>query len=153
MERSNEKIERFHIVSQEDVNKYDLDAERADYANDYVKKFVPDKELKELILHHNPVPNNILDVHRLDSFMKEILKEKRKRTDLSMESVLEKIQAKTREVYGPLARVWSYLEDLNESRDTSVEVDINSLLDCTQKTVLLLSQAINSIVYQRRFNT
>ena len=154
MERSNEKIERFHIVSQEDVNKYDLDAERADYANDYVKKFVPDKELKELILHHNPVPNNILDVHRLDSFMKEILKEKRKRTELSMESVLEKLQAKTREVYGPLARVWSYLEDLNESRDTSVEVDINSLLDCTQKTVLLLlSQAINSILYQRRFNT
>ena len=43
-----------------------------------------------------------------------------------------------RDVYGPLARMWSYLEEINSSRDKTVVVDIDTLLTCTQQTVLLL---------------
>lgn len=55
-------------------------------------------------------------------------------------------------VYGPLTRIWSYLEEVNSSRDETVDVDIETLLTCTQQSVLLLAQAMNSLLYDRRYN-
>ena len=48
------------------------------YANKYFEEYVPEDSLKEAILCQNPVPDNLDNVKKLDNFLKEILKEKRK---------------------------------------------------------------------------
>ena len=68
-----------------------------------LKKYVPDKELKDSILLKNPVPENVhIAVRRMDDFLD--LKDKKK---LELESMLEKIQKKDLEVVGPMTRLWS----------------------------------------------
>lgn len=66
------------MVSHEDLNRYNLQADLADHASEYYRKFPPVKELKESILYEHPVPNNIEGVNRLDNFMRDILKGKMK---------------------------------------------------------------------------
>ena len=80
--------------------------------------------------------------------MRDILRDKGK--ELLTEINLEKIHQRTRDVYGSLARMWNYLEEINSSRDETVDIDIDTLLTCTQKTVLLRGQIINSLLYRRR---
>ena len=43
------KTERFHVVAQEGINKYDLPAELAEYANEYCCEFIPGKEIEKSI--------------------------------------------------------------------------------------------------------
>ena len=49
-------------------------------------------------------------------------------------------------------QIWSYLEDINSWKDGAINVDIKTLLICTQQTVLLLGQTNNSVLYYRRYN-
>lgn len=44
------------------------------------------------------------------------------------------------------------MNDILSNKGDAVEVDMESLLTFTQKTVLLLGQAINTTSYQRGFN-
>lgn len=72
------KIERFHVVKQEGVNKYNLPADLAEHANEYCNTFIFEKEVKKSILFNHPVPNNAQGIEWLDSFMQDILKDKSK---------------------------------------------------------------------------
>ena len=135
------KIERFHVMTQDDINKYCLPAELAEYANEYCNKLIPEKEIKASILYGHPDPNNIKATTRLDSFMRDILKDNGK--VLLIDSILEKVHNMTRDAYGPLATMQIYLEEINSSRETA-DVDIDTLITCT------LGQAINSLLYHRR---
>ena len=49
-------------------------------------------DLKQQILIENPVPDNLDEVKKLDDFVYDILKDKRKQKDLGMIATLEKIQ-------------------------------------------------------------
>lgn len=80
--------------------------------------------------------------------MKEILKEKGTSKELAVKAVFEKLQRNSRDVYGTLARMWNCTEELNNSRNESMEVDIEILFTCIQRTVLLLCQAISSMELQ-----
>ena len=62
------------------------------------------------------------------------------------------MSCKNRNIYGSLNEIWSYLEDINGWKDDTINVDINTLLICTQQTVLLLGQTIKSILCYRRYN-
>ena len=71
------KTESFHVVAQEGINKYDLpSAELPEYENEYCNKFISGKEIRERIIYDHSVPNNIQGIVRLDSFMRDILKDK-----------------------------------------------------------------------------
>ena len=65
-----------------------------------------------------------------------------------MASVLEKVQGKTRDVFGPLSRVWTYLQEVtssdHEDEDESIQIDLDILLTYIQKTVLILAQALHT---------
>ena len=84
-----------------------------------------------------PVPNNIEHIPKMDGFMKEILKEGTKPDELQVEATIEKIQNKTRDIYGSLANIWQYLEGLNAALDDTVDIDMKYLLSCIQQVVLL----------------
>ena len=77
------------------------------------------------------------------------MKEKRWNYELTMDSVLEKVQGKTRDVFGPLSRIWTYLQEVtssdHEDEDESIQDDLDFLLSHVQKTVLILAQALNTM--------
>ena len=113
-------------------------------------------ELNDSILTENPLPKNFMKVPPLDVFIRDTMKEECRNRALTMASVLEKVQAKTRDVFGPLSRVCTYLQEVtpsdHEDEDESIQIDLDILLTYIQKTVLILAQALHTMTYHRRFN-
>ena len=67
---------------------------------------------------------------------------------------LERIQNRIRDVMGPLSSVWDAVEKYRTSTDDDAEqIDVDGMADALQKSVMLLSQASNSVAYQRRMET
>ena len=50
----------------------------ASYVNKYFEEFIPEGHLKEAILTQSPVPENLDTVKKLNDFLKDLLKEKKK---------------------------------------------------------------------------
>jgi len=62
-----------------------------------------------------------------------------------------RIEEKIRDILGPLSRLWIDLEDLSKIRDDQeLQLDIDSMLEKIHQSVILLGQAINTTLYQRR---
>ena len=145
----------FHVQTEEEKHEYNLPKKLLKYADHYLKKFIPDKELKDSILTENPVPKNFMKVPSLDVFIRDTMKEERRNHELTMDSVLEKVQGKTRDVFSPLSRVWTYLQEVtssdHEDEDKSIQVDLHILLTHIQETCFILAQALNTMTYHRRF--
>ena len=99
-------------------------------------------------MHKYPVHSNIEEVARLDDFIRDVLQCKKRSNEL----LVENVHSKNRDIYGSLNKIWSYLEDINGWKDDTINVDINTLLICTQQTVLLLGQTIKSILCYRHYN-
>ena len=64
----------------------------AEYANTHFGTYMKEADLKQQILIENLVPDNLDKVKKLDDFVHDILKDKRKQKDLGMIATLEKIQ-------------------------------------------------------------
>ena len=144
----------FHVQTDEEKHEHNLSKKLLKYADHYLKKFIPDKELKDSILTENPVPKNFMKVPSLDVFIRDTMKEERRNHELTLDSILENVQDKTRDVLGPLSRVWAYLQEVtsdHEDEDGSIQVDLDLLLTHIQKTILILTQALNTMTYHRRF--
>ena len=62
---------------------------------------------------------------------------------------MEKSQQKTLDVMWPLSRLWKELEDIKNVPDDTVPVPFEDHIKLIVQTVLLLSQASNSILYSR----
>ena len=75
------------------------------YENKYFEEYVPEDSLKEAILCQNPVAGNLDNVKKLDDFLTDILKEKRKLNEQNIENVLEKLQRKPVYVMCPLSKL------------------------------------------------
>ena len=82
------------------------------YADHYLKKIIQDKELKDNILTENSAPKNFMKVPSLDVFIQDTMKEEGWNYELTMDSVLEKMQGKTRDLFDPLSRVCTYLQEV-----------------------------------------
>ena len=53
-----------------------------------------------------------MKVCSLDVLIRDTMTEERRNHELKMDSVLEKVQGKTTDVFGLLSRVWTYLEEV-----------------------------------------
>ena len=73
------------------------------------------------------MPDNIDNVKKLDYFLKDILKERRKTNEQNMENVLEKFQRKTVDVMGRLSKLWSILERVKGAGEDVPQISINNL--------------------------
>ena len=125
----------FHVQTEEEKHEYNLPKKLLKYTDHYLKKFIAFK-----------VPS-------LNTFIRDNMKEERRNHELKMGSVLEKVQGKTKDVFGPLSRVWTYLQEVtssdHEDEDESIQVDLDLLLTHIKKTVLILLQALNTMTYHR----
>ena len=59
----------FHVQTEEEKHEYNLPQKIFKYADHYLKKFIPDKEVKDSILTENPVPKIFMKAPWLDVFM------------------------------------------------------------------------------------
>ena len=96
---------RFKIVSEEENYRWSLLADMTEYANENLEKFIPDKDVKEAILLKLPRPKNIDPVKKLDDFLLELLTQKKKTVDITIDDTSEKIQDKAIDIMGPLSKL------------------------------------------------
>ena len=96
---------RFKIVSEEGEYRWSVPADMTEYANENLEKFIPDKDVKEVILLKLPRPENIDPVKKLDDFLSELLKQKKKTVDITIDGTSEKIQDKAIDIMGPLSKL------------------------------------------------
>ena len=96
-----------------------------------------------------------MKVPSLDVLIRDTMKEEHRNHELTMVSFGEST-IQTKDVFGPLSKVWTYLQEVtssnHEDEDESIQVDLDHLLIHIQKTVLILAQALNTMTYHRRFN-
>ena len=71
-------ITRFKIVTEDEKFKDKFPKGMASYVNKYFEEFIPEGHLKEAILTQSPVPENMDTVKKLNDFLKDLLKEKKK---------------------------------------------------------------------------
>ena len=75
----------------------------------------------------NPVPDNLDQVKKLDDFVHDILKDKRKQKDLGMHATFEKIQSKNGCVMGSLSKLWMLVEEARKSKEKQVPIDLDNI--------------------------
>ena len=144
---------RFKIVSKEKEYRWSLPADMAEYANDNAEKFIPDKDMNEAILWKLPRPEKIDLVKKLHDFLLELLKPKKKTADITMDGTFKKIQDKVTYIMAPLSKLWVMIENADSEKDGNAPVvQMDTVLELLEKTVVLTGQCSNTITYERRKN-
>ena len=100
----------------------------------------------------NPVPDNLDQVKKLENFVRDILKNKRKQKDLDMYVTSEKTQSKNVCVMGPLSKLWMLVEESRTSKEKQIIINLDSIRAYIEKTVVLLGQTSNYITYVKTYN-
>ena len=122
------------------------------YANDNSKKYIPETDVKEVILIKTPRRKNLDSVRKLDDYLQELLKQKKRPEYIAVDNALEKVQDKVLDIVGPLSKLWVMTEQLNSGSGSSSTVEMDTALELSEKTVLLTEQCNNTITYERRKN-
>ena len=122
------------------------------YANDNSKKYIPETDVKEVILIKTPRRKNLDSVRKLDDYLQELLKQKKRPEYIAVDNALEKVQDKVLDIVGPLSKLWVMTEQLNSGSGSSSTVEMDTALELSEKTVLLTGQCNNTITYERRKN-
>ena len=139
-------MKRFKVMSSDDQFKWVLPEEMAEYVNDHLQTFLPEKGMHDAILMENPIPSNVDQTQTVDDFIVPLMSKNETAVGLS----LEKVQQKIVNVMGPFAWVWEVLEDVKSSLTLALSVEeVASNMD---KLVLLLGQTLQAATYQRRIN-
>ena len=75
----------------------------ADYVNPQFECFIPEKDVEEILLILEPVPENVRGVKKLDDFVKSMMGQSAQ--VLNQDATMEKFQQKILDVLGPLSRL------------------------------------------------
>ena len=145
---------RFRIITKEEEYKWSLPQDMASYANDNSEKYIPEKDVKEAILIKIPRPENLDPAKKLDDYLQELLKQKKRPQDIAIDNTLEKVQDKVLDMMGPLSKPWVIVEQVNSSSasGSSSTVEMDTALELLEKTVLFIGQCNNTFTYERKKN-
>ena len=150
IEEPSAKKARFKLgVDAQDAT-WDLPTGLLDYIHKYMSSHISDKDIKENILSENPVPSNLKKIPELDSYIKVLLQDNSKYAALKSEKSFKAVHEKIHNVFGPLSRIWAVID---EERDRNPNDEpLQEMSSLFEQTILLLSQACNSVAYYRREN-
>ena len=98
------------------------------------------------------MPDNLNQVKKFDDFVGDILKYKHEQKHLDMNFIFEKNQSKNASVMGPLSKLWMLVEDARKSKEKQIPIDLDNITAYIEKTVLLLGQSSNCIIFFGRYN-
>ena len=99
-----------------------------------------------------PRPENLELVKKLDDYLQELLKQKKRPQNIVTGNPLEKVQDKVLDITRSLSKLWVMIVQGNSSRGSSSTVEMDTVLELLEKTVLLIGQCNNTITYERRKN-
>ena len=119
----------------------------ASYANDNSDKYIIGIDVKETILIKTPRPENLDLIKKLDNYLQELLKQKKRPQNIVIDNTLEKVQDEVVELIGTLSKLWVKTEQVNSSSGSSSTVEMDTVLELLEKTVLLIGQCNNTITY------
>ena len=147
--RDGPNANRFRIITEEEGYKWSLPQKMTSYANDNSEKNIPEKDVKETILIKTPRPENLDPVQKLDDYLQELLKQKKRPQDIAVDNTLEKVQDKVLDIMRPLSKLWVMVEQVNlgSASGSSSTVEMDTVLELLEKTVLLIGQCNNTITY------
>ena len=141
-------VSRFEVVTSKDKNAWRLSDDPAQYANN--TKYVSDKDIQDNILVRNPVPKNLKEPLKVDSFVSNLLNDTGNTFEISRDKQLARINSRLRDVYGPLTKVLQQVDEFKQSEDTEMEFDPMAFSLALKQSVVLLRQAQGAINFQRR---
>ena len=101
----------------------------------------------------NPCPENLNKVRRLDDFLTDNIRDKKRTQEHSLEALMEKTKSKILEVMGPLSKVWLAFDaakDGENPADKKGTPTVEQLLQLTEQSILLLGQTSNFLTYERK---
>ena len=104
---------RFRTITKEEEYKRPLPQDMASHANNNSEKYIPEKYVKETILIKAPRPENLGPVKKLDDYLQELLKQKKRRQDIVIDNTLETVQDKVLGIMVPLSKLWVMIEQVN----------------------------------------
>ena len=99
-----------------------------------------------------PRPENLDLVKKLDDYLQELLKQKKRPQNIVTGNPLEKVQDKVLDITRSLSKLWVMIVQGNSGRGSSSTVEMDTVLELLEKTVLLIGQCNNTITYERRKN-
>ena len=94
---------RIRIITNEEAYKWSLPQDMGSCANDNSEKYIPEKDFKEVI--KTPRPENLDAVKKLDDYLQQLLKQKKRPQDIVIGNTLEKVQDKVLDIMGPLLKL------------------------------------------------
>ena len=100
----------------------------ASHANNNSEKYIPEKYVKETILIKTPRPENLRPVKKLDDYLQELLKQKKRRQDIVIDNTLETVQDKVLDIIVPLLKLWVMIEQVNSGSGSSSTVEMDTVL-------------------------
>ena len=84
--------------------------------------------------------------------MKDILKEKHTQKDVDQDATFERIQCKNINFMEPLSKLWLPIQNALSSQEEEVSIELNKVKEYVEQSILLLGQATNSMIYQKRYS-
>ena len=88
-----------------------------------------------------PRPENLELVKKLDDYLQELLKQKKRPQNIVTGNPLEKVQDKVLDITRSLSKLWVMIVQGNSGRGSSSTVEMDTVLELLEKTVLLIGQS------------
>ena len=88
-----------------------------------------------------PRPENLDLVKKLDDYLQEVLKQKKRPQNIVTGNPLEKVQDKVLDITRSLSKLWVMIVQGNSGRGSSSTVEMDTVLELLEKTVLLIGQS------------
>ena len=86
----------------------------------------------------------------LDEFLRGVLEENHKYSQMHEDKLLQKMQQKVLIVLGPLSKIWLKIEVSTQLKTDTVEIDLCKFKELTKQSIMMLGQVFNDITYNRR---
>ena len=74
------------------------------YARKHFNFYIKEKDLKDSVLLENPAPKDFKQL-KLNPYYNELLEDKRRKRELSLDTMVEKQQSKVEQIMEPLTKV------------------------------------------------
>ena len=100
----------------------------ASHANNNLEKYIPEKDVKEAIFIKKSRSENLDPVKKLDDYLQELLKQKKRRQDIVIDNTLETVQDKVLDIIVPLLKLWVMIEQVNSGSGSSSTVEMDTVL-------------------------
>ena len=85
----------------------------------------------------------------LDEFLRGVLEENHKYSQMQEDKFLQKMHRKVLNVLGPISKIWQKIEDSTQCRADRVEIDLCEFKELTKQSITMLGKVFNDITYNR----